>query len=211
MRNRSIIYIDGFNLYYGAVKNTPWKWLDMEKYFSLLRQDDDIQIIKYFTAKIHGSHKPNQDVYIKALLTLNKVQIIYGLFKYKNIKCLVRNCTYQGSKLFDVPEEKGTDVNIAVHMIKDAINDECDRLIVISGDSDLVPAVKAVKLITPNKIVIVYVPANNIVRGAANELRNSSDRHKTLPNNLLPKAQFPDQLIDSEGGIIQKPLSWSIK
>jgi len=62
MRNRSIIYIDGFNLYYGAAKNTPWKWLDMEKYFSLLRQDDDIQIIKYFTAKIHGSHKPNQDV-----------------------------------------------------------------------------------------------------------------------------------------------------
>jgi len=210
MKNRSIIYIDGFNLYYGAVKNTPWKWLDMEKYFSLLRQDDDIQIIKYFTAKIHGSHKPNQDVYIKALSTLNKVQIIYGLFKYKKIKCLVKNCTHQGSKLFDVPEEKGTDVNIAVHMIKDAINDECDRLIVVSGDSDLVPAVKAVKLITPNKIVIVYVPANNIVRGAANELRNSSDRHKTLPNNLLSKAQFPDQLTDSKGGIIQKPEAWSM-
>jgi hypothetical protein len=45
MRSRSIIYIDGFNLYYGAVKNTPWKWLDMEKYFSLLLPDDDIQII----------------------------------------------------------------------------------------------------------------------------------------------------------------------
>ena len=211
MRNRSIIYIDGFNLYYGAVKNTPWKWLDMERYFSLLLPHDDIQIIKYFTAKILGSHKANQEAYIKALSTLNKVQIIYGLFKYKKIKCLVKNCTHQGSKLFDVPEEKGTDVNIAVHMIKDAINDECDRLIVVSGDSDLVPAVKAVKLITPNKIVIVYVPANNIVRGAANELRNSSDRHKTLPNNLLPKAQFPDQLIDSEGGIIQKPEAWSIE
>ncbi len=51
----------------------------MERYFSLLLPDDDIQIIKYFTAKILGSHKENQDVYIKALLTLNKVQIIYGL------------------------------------------------------------------------------------------------------------------------------------
>jgi len=211
MRNRSIIYIDGFNLYYGAVKNTPWKWLDMEKYFSLLLPDDDIQIIKYFTAKILGSHKSNQEIYIKALLTLNKVQVIYGLFKYKKIKCLVGNCTYQGSRSFDVPEEKRTDVNIAVHMIKDAIDDKCDRLIVISGDSDLVPAVKAVKLIAPNKKVIVYVPANNRVRGAANELRNSSDRHKTLPNNLLSKAQFPDQLTDFNGGIIQKPLSWSTK
>jgi len=141
----------------------------------------------------------------------NKNRIIYGLFKYKKIKCLVRNCTYQGSRSFDVPGEKRTDVNIAVHMVRDAINDKCDRLIVISGDSDLAPAVKTVKLIAPNKKVIVYVPANNKVRGAAKELRNSSDRHKTLPNNLLSKAQFPDQLPDSKGGIIRKPLSWSIK
>ena len=88
MRNRSIIYLDGFNLYYGAVKNTPWKWVDMEKYVSLLLLDNDIQIIKYFTKKILGSHKPNQDVYIKALSTLNKVKIIYGLFKYKKNKIL---------------------------------------------------------------------------------------------------------------------------
>jgi len=96
-------------------------------------------------------------------------------------------------------------------MIKNAINDEGDRLVVISGDSDLVPAVKAVKLVDPNKKVIVYVPANNKVRGAANELRNSSDRHKTLPYNLLSKAQFPDQLTDSKGRIIRKPKSWSIE
>ena len=133
------------------------------------------------------------------------------MFKYKKIKCLVKNCTYRGSRVFDVPEEKRTDVNIAINMIKDAVNDKCDRLIVVSGDSDLVPAVKAVKLIAPNKKVIVYVPANNEVRGAANELRYSSDRHKTLPNNLLSKAQFPDQLTDSKGGIIQKPEAWSIE
>lgn len=151
MRNRSIIYIDGFNLYYGAVKNTPCKWLDMERYFSLLLPHDDIQIIKYFTAKILGSHKANQEAYIKALSTLNKVQIIYGLFKYKKIKCLVKNCTYQDSKLFAVPKEKRTDVNIAVHMVKNAINDKCDRFILVSGNSDLVPAVKAVKLIDPKK------------------------------------------------------------
>ena len=211
MKNRSIIYIDGFNLYYGAVKNKPWKWLDMERYFSLLLPNDDIQIIKYFTAKILGSHRANQESYIKALLTLNKVQITYGLFKYKKIKCLVKNCTYQGSRLFNVPEEKRTDVNIAINMVKDAVDGKCDRLIVVSGDSDLVPAVKAVKLIDPNKKVIVYVPANNKVRGAANELRNSSDRHKTLPNNLLSKAQFPDQLTDSKGGIIQKPEAWSVE
>jgi len=83
MKNRSIIYIDGFNLYYGAVKNMPWEWLGMERYFSPLLPDDEIQIIKYFTAKILGSHKENQGAYIKALLTLNKIQIIYSLASNK--------------------------------------------------------------------------------------------------------------------------------
>jgi len=62
----------------------------------------------------------------------------------------VNNCTYQGSRLFNVPEEKRIDVNIAIHMIEDAIDDKCDRLIVVSDNSDLVPAVKAVKLVDPN-------------------------------------------------------------
>ena len=136
---------------------------------------------------------------------------MYIACKYKKIKCLVKNCNHQGSRLFNVPEEKRSDVNIAIHIIKDAIDDKCDRLTVVRGDSDLVPAVKAVKLINPNKKVIVYVPASNRVRGAVNELRNSSDRHKTLPNNLLLKAQFPEQLTDSNGGIIQKPEVWSIE
>ncbi len=67
MSKRSMIYIDGFNLYYGALKNTKWKWLNLERYFALLRQDDEIQTIKYFTALISGSHKPNQENYLLAL------------------------------------------------------------------------------------------------------------------------------------------------
>ena len=73
------MYIDEFNLYYGAVKNISWEWLSIGRYFSPLLPDDEIQIIKYFTAKMLGSHKANQGAYIKALLTLNKVQIIYSL------------------------------------------------------------------------------------------------------------------------------------
>jgi 6-hydroxy-3-succinoylpyridine 3-monooxygenase len=206
--NRSIIYIDGFNLYYGAVKKTPWKWLNIEKYFELLLIHDDIQTIKYFTARINGSHKPNQEAFINALLTLNKIQIIYGLFKFKKVRCLVKNCTFSGTRTFNVPEEKRTDVNIAAHMLEDAFYNRCDKLILVTGDSDLVPAIKAVKRISPNKKVIVYVPANNKVRGAATELRKSADRHKTLPNNLLAKAQFPTCLSDIKGNLIQKPSSW---
>jgi len=50
---RTIVYIDGFNLYYRNLKNTPYKWLDIEKFCeSLLLPGTPIVKIKYFTARI---------------------------------------------------------------------------------------------------------------------------------------------------------------
>ena len=56
---RTIIYVDGFNLYYGAVKNTPHKWLNLQRYFEMIRQNDDVLAIKYFTALITGPTRPS--------------------------------------------------------------------------------------------------------------------------------------------------------
>ena len=52
---RTIVYIDGFNLYYGALKGSPWKWLDLEKLCHLLLPRDEIILIRYFTSKVQGS------------------------------------------------------------------------------------------------------------------------------------------------------------
>jgi uncharacterized LabA/DUF88 family protein len=205
---KSIIYIDGFNLYYGAVKGTPWKWLDLEKYFTLLRQNDDIQQIKYFTAEISGSHRPNQDNYLLALSTLSKVEIILGKFKTKQVKCLVSNCTYSGSRIFNQQEEKRTDVNIALHMLHDAYEEVCERIILVSGDSDIVSAFAMIKNLKPKIELVVYIPARNPIRGAAVELRNAADKSRTLPNGMLRIAQFPPTIQDSSGNVINKPQSW---
>ena len=91
MSKSSIIYVDGFNLYYGTVKGTKWKWLDVERFFSVLRQDDDIQAIKYFTAEIEGPHRFHQQAYLLALATLPKIQIILGRFKSKQVQCHVQD------------------------------------------------------------------------------------------------------------------------
>ena len=107
-----------------------------------------------------------------------------------------------------MPEEKRTDVNMALHMVTDAINKEVGRLVLISGDSDLVPALKMVKIINPDIEKIVYVPANIEMRSYAVELRGSADKHKTLPNILLPKAQFPKKIQDLSGNWIEKPDDW---
>jgi len=210
LAKRSIIYIDGFNFYYGALKDSPYKWLDLQTYFERLRQDDDVQKIWYFTARVSGAAASRQSPYLEALLTLPKIEIKYGLFKDKTQKCKVIGCNLPAAqKKYKVPEEKGTDVNIALQMIDDAYQGLCDRMILVSGDSDLVPAIELVKKRHPQIQVSVYIPATNQKRGAACELRNCSDKSHTLtPNNLMAKSQFPTTISTSAITSITKPSSW---
>ena len=208
MKKRSIVYIDGFNLFYGALKGTTNKWLNLEKLFYMLRKDDNIIDIKYFTALVTGHKKDNQEKYLLALETLPKVTTILGRFKMTSIRCTNSLCDFTGDRHFNKPEEKRTDVNIAVHMVSDALQNKCDRIILVSGDSDLVPSLNMIKLNFPEKEIIVYIPARNAVRGAAVELRSSADKNKTLPNNLLSKSQLPNPVINGDGIKIEKPESW---
>ena len=208
-RPRTNVYIDGFNFYYGAVKDTPYKWLDFQKFVSLLRPADDIQRIYYFTALVDGSHRKHQLTYLGALGTLPAIEVVLGRFKSKQIKCEVVACSDQTcDKVFRKPEEKRTDVNIAVSMVDHAYQNLCDQFVLISGDSDLVPAVRMIKHRFPAKRVIVYVPAKDRIRGFAVELRTSADRHRELPLNLMPHSQLPGKVSDGAGGSFDKPVTW---
>jgi hypothetical protein len=206
---RTIVYIDGLNLYYGAVREAPaLKWLNIDLLCRRLRPHDDIQVIKYFSASIIGPTRSNQDAYLRALATLTSVQVILGRFKERKVKCGVSSCTHTGSRWFQKPEEKRTDVNIAVAMLDDAYQDACEHLILISGDSDLVPGVATVRSRFPAKRITLYVPCRNPLRGAAVELRASVHRHRDLPLILLGHSQFPDAVPDGAGGVIHRPATW---
>lgn len=104
-RQRTIVYIDGFNFYYGALKHTQYKWLNLERYFSLLRPDDDIQAIKYFTAEVSGAPRLRQQAYLRALATLPRVTIILGKFKNKTVHCNEPSCSHSGNRYFETAEE----------------------------------------------------------------------------------------------------------
>ena len=208
MPPRTIVYIDGFNLYYGAVRGSAFKWLNLQRFFLLLRPHDNIVKVHYFTALVEGPTKPNQEIYLRALGTLPLVNIVLGKFKTKQVRCSNSACTFAGDRFFPVPEEKRTDVNIAVFLLDDAYQNQCDHSIVVSGDSDLVPAISLLKVRFPKKRVTVYVPSRNPMRGAAVELRSVADRHRTLPLNLLPFSQFSNPLPDGAGGLLHKPASW---
>ena len=88
-KKKSIVYIDGFNLYYGLMRGGPYKWLNLQKYFERLRPDDDIQAIRYFTAMIAGARRSNRRTYLRALETLPLVETILGRFKDKQVNCTV--------------------------------------------------------------------------------------------------------------------------
>lgn len=208
---RTIVYIDGFNLYYGSLKHTKYKWLNLERLFKLLRPHDDLIAIKYFTAPVRGSAKIRQSTYFEALSTSPIVEIILGRFKKTKIQCVCSGCANitKSARSFYKWEEKRTDVAIAIEMLDDAYQDNCDQIVLVSGDSDLVPPVSRTKQRFPNMKIIVYVPFLNANRGAAVELRNAADNHKQLPVLLIKHSQFPATLHNpATGHNIQKPSGW---
>lgn len=207
-RKRAIVYIDGFNLYHGALRGTSNRWLNLEKYFDALRNGDDVIQVKYFTALMFGGERERQNIYLKALETLPKVSVITGKYKTKRITCKVDKCTHGGERIFTTFTEKMTDVNLAIEIVDDAHSDECDIFVVVSGDSDLVPALYLVKDRFPDKEIVVYIPARNKSRGAATEMRGAADKDAILPLKLLSRCQFPATLTDRSGASIQKPSNW---
>ena len=204
----TIVYVDGLNLYYGALRGTPHKWLNLESLFRRLRADDDIVEICYFTAEVIGrDQRERQRAYLSAIATLPSVEVILGRFKRTEVSCGVRSCSLQG-QTFGKPEEKRTDVNIAVRIVADVYQDRCQRVVLVSGDSDLVPPLRHVREQFSNIEVCVYVPARKLARGAAMELRGEAHKHRQLPMNLIQRSQLPNPVDDGAGGFIRKPVSW---
>jgi uncharacterized LabA/DUF88 family protein len=131
---RVIIYIDGFNLYFG-LKSQGWErflWLDVAALSRHLLQPDQTLIkTKYFTSRIKSppDKVKRQSTYLDALESLPDVSIFYGHYLINPHTC------YNCGSTYNIASEKMTDVNIAVEMLEDAFRDNFDTAILISADS----------------------------------------------------------------------------
>lgn len=208
MNRRTIVYVDGFNLYYGCLKRSKHKWLDLEKYFTRLRTDDTLERVYFFTALVNGEARERQITYLEALKSTPKVEVVLGRFKNKDVKCRVQGCCHEGERTFSSPAEKHTDVSIALQMLDDAWADRCDVMILVSGDSDLVPAVRRIRSQFQHMKVIVYVPTLADHQDDSTEIRMVASHHRNLPLNLLEKCQFPAEFDGASGSAIRKPKQW---
>lgn len=125
-----IVYIDGFKLYYRAVKGTPYRWLDLNALCSkLLRPTDTLKAIKYYTAIVSARPSdPNaptrQQLYLRALKTIPHLSIHYGHFLAHTVRMSLAASLHPGQQVKYVEvmktEEKGSDVNLATHLLHDA-------------------------------------------------------------------------------------------
>lgn len=205
------VYIDGFNFYFGVLQNKPqWKWLNLQTFAETLRTREDLNAVKYFTALVdpkkgQSDRRERQRLYFAALQTLSKVQIIKGVFQPKTVRC-AGECREQ----YNVPEEKKTDVNLAISMVTDAINQVVDSIVLISGDSDQEPAIQWINRYCPNVKLTVYIP---VLENERDSRRN--DFYKgigvsctPLPLDGMTAHQLPDTVLDAQGASINRPEEW---
>jgi uncharacterized LabA/DUF88 family protein len=199
---RVIVYIDGFNLYFG-IKEAGYeqcKWLDLQLLASnLLQPDQELIEVKYFTSRVGNNpdKQKRQSTYIDALETKN-VQIYYGHYQSASIEC--KRC----GNNWPTYNEKMTDVNIATQMLIDAYQDKFDMAMLISGDSDLVPPIKAIHNLFAQKRVFVAFPPKRHNSSVALNAKGSI----IIGRKKLVDSQLSVELTKNDGFILRKPSSW---
>lgn len=215
---KTIVYIDGYNLYY-RLRKTPYKWLNPLKLCHLIlpivlpNKKIEIVKVKFFTAKIklitpeHKKNQTRQEIYWRALETISNLEIIHGKYKRKTSKgVLLDKKGKETGKIRSIKtfEEKESDVSVAVNMISGAYErKDCKQFILISNDTDLVPAIKYIKQNLEKKILILSPTRGRIHR----DIVNWSHKQTIIKDNHLCKSQFQEELSD-RNGIFHKPLIW---
>ncbi len=210
---RIIFYIDGFNLYYG-IRNrgalnahkkpkptNKYKWLDLVALCKSLVSSCDIVKIKYFTARIEkcGSKTERQAKYLKIWEDNQLVEVIEGKYLRSNVKRPLSD----GSGIVEVvkDEEKGTDVNLASHLLIDGITNQYDKAAIISNDSDFAYPIEFVKN-SLGKPVFIFNPQHN--RSAT--LERIASVYKPIFDNTLK--QLPPTVKLSNGEVVECPEEW---
>jgi NYN domain len=213
-RLRTIVYVDGFNLYYGCLKDSAERWLDVGALCTrMLGEDSDVVGIKYFTARVKGRPgNPHagqrQQTYFRALTTVPGLTIHYGHFITRTA---TRRCVKdrRGKPAFVdvwVTEEKGSDVNLASHLLIDGFRARYDLAVVVSNDGDLKEPVHFVRHELKAPVGVLNPHGNRSYALSPSEIPRGSF-YKPIRRAALRASQFPPQVPDANG-MIHKPPGW---
>lgn len=230
MNHRVALYVDGFNFYYGVYRGSPLaapaqtKWLDLVKLGgAICRQialSGTVVRVHYCSApSLPGIGDPRQVTrqqhYFRALSGLPEVVITLGQHteNRKYVRRLAADNRTPVGRPFPamVREEKGSDVNLATFLVRDAALGEFDTAILLSNDSDLVNALKIAREDFGRRVVVV----SPVINGAGgkrarvtNRLREAANQSLVLDHTLLLRCLLPDPAIDADGRLVHCPREW---
>ena len=203
------VYVDGFNFYYGCIRGTPWRWLDLDRLCGLLLPSHEINHIRYFTALVNArrgdpDQPQRQQTYLRALRTLPSVSLYFGHFLSNEITMRLAQPPPGGPQTAAVikTEEKGSDVNLATFLLIDAFDHDCEQAVIISNDSDLLTPIQFVRERFGVRVVI-FNPQKN----RSWTLYNAVDFYRPIRKGPLSASQFPSTLTDANG-TFSKPQGW---
>lgn len=224
---RTIAYIDGYNLYYGCLHGSPYKWLDVVTLCRNLvhaqNPASELVQVKFFTADVksrlsrHGLQgQISQQSYHRALsgrYPSETLEVIKGYHITHRAKLPL----YDKDKPVSIEnkvavwhtEEKQTDINIALHMVEDTIDRRCDQVMLFTSDSDLAPALAMVKRRAPTMHIGLVLPRREEEIRAPNRTLSAiaSWTRDAIRNDELESAQLPNMVSTHKKPAI-KPEYW---
>ena len=210
--NRVAFLIDGFNVYHSILDlkrrtRCSTKWLDLaslcRSYIYLFGKDAHIAAIYYFsaipyylTSQSPGKIRRHKD-YI-ACLESTGICVELGRFKEKYIFC--DRCKRRVLK----HEEKETDVTLAIKVVEVFLNNICDIAVIVSGDTDLSPAIRKSRALFSDKRIVFAFPYTRKNK----ELASLAPGSFSISKKQYIRYQFPDSIVLKDGRKISKPASW---
>jgi hypothetical protein len=213
-RPRTRVYIDGFNFYYAAFRRarfSEYKWLDPVAFCRGALPRNDVELARYFTAPLDTSRgregqRMRQDVYLAALRATPGLVTHYGQFvEHAKLQRLV-NARAHGPKkvLVWVAEEKGSDVNLASHLLVDGFTGKYEVAVVVSNDADLLEPVRLVRAVLGLPVGVLKVEGGQ----RACVFARQADFVRTVRRRHFAAAQYPRVVTTTDHGIIAKPREW---
>lgn len=232
-RKKTAVYIDGYNLYYGRLRNTAFKWLDVVSFFEHLLKVQDpsatLEVVKFFTAPAlarfasHGADSVQaQQSYHRAMQHVHpaRFELVCGAHSFDKdgtlLPTFVAGQPYNRlarTRVWKL-EEKKTDVNIAMAMYRDAAKSRYQQVVICSNDSDAEPALQALRedFLHLTIGVVTPVPPADPKKGSPRGVSASLAQHAHwvrhhLRDEELAQAQLP-LIVPTHKKPIRKPVHW---
>lgn len=214
------MYVDGFNLYFRLLaQRSSLKWLNVKALAEKLLNPTNIIVgVRYYTARVSGRidlHAPaRQQIYLDALRTVPEISIHMGTFLLsEKFAGLVKPPEFRPRITLAQPwpdvvkvikvEEKGSDVNLASHLLLDAFQGNFDVAAVLSNDSDLVEPIRIVTSVL-GKPVGLLSPVPN----PTPDLSRVASFVRRISVSDLASSQFLNPLVRSDGSTLTRPATW---